>query len=154
MFLFSPSFSLGILEPTVPQHWFYLAQLVYNPILALRQGLGPALTAAAGRAKAGRAARHLRAQRCLSTEANWDCTLQAQPDTRCIDHSFHIIASAITILIDILVVALPFWIFLGLLKMSRAAKISVVGNLPPGRRSVTVISIIRLVTIYQLFYVV
>jgi hypothetical protein len=63
---------------------------------------------------------------CLPLEANWDFSLRADPDTKCIHNSFHIIASILTIVTDILILALPFWIFLGL-KMPRVTKIAVIG---------------------------
>lgn len=63
---------------------------------------------------------------CLPISANWDSSVKKDPNTKCINGSFHIIVSTITILTDVLVVALPFWMFLGL-KMPRAAKIGVIG---------------------------
>lgn len=63
---------------------------------------------------------------CLPMEANWDFSLRGQPGTKCVDNSFHVIASCITIVSDLLVLALPFWIFLGL-KMPLAAKMAVIG---------------------------
>lgn len=59
---------------------------------------------------------------CLPIEANWGDRTGAT----CVDKSFHIIASALTILTDFLVLGLPFWIFLGL-KMPIATKIALIG---------------------------
>lgn len=63
---------------------------------------------------------------CLPFEANWDLALKADPDTRCIHDSFHVMASCLTIFTDFLVLALPFWIFLGL-NMPWDAKIAIIG---------------------------
>jgi hypothetical protein len=59
-------------------------------------------------------------------ETNWHPELRKEPDTRCIDNSFHIIQSSLTILMDVMVLALPFWIFLGL-RMPRGVKVAVLG---------------------------
>ena len=61
---------------------------------------------------------------CVPIETNWHPELREDPNTKCIDNSFHIIQSALTILTDVLILALPFWIFLGL-RMPRAAKVAV-----------------------------
>lgn len=61
---------------------------------------------------------------CTPIETNWRPELRADPDTKCIDNSFHIIQSSLTILTDVCVLALPFWIFLSL-RMSRGNKIAV-----------------------------
>lgn len=63
---------------------------------------------------------------CVPIETNWKPELREDPNTKCIDNSFHIIQSALTILTDVLVLALPFWIFLGL-RMPRGAKVAVLG---------------------------
>ena len=60
---------------------------------------------------------------CLPIRANWDA--QAMAHAKCVDNSFHITLSSLNILTDIAVLALPFWIFLGL-KMPRAAKTGVI----------------------------
>lgn len=61
---------------------------------------------------------------CVPIATNWHPELRQDPDTKCIDNSFHIIQSSLTILTDVLILALPLWIFLGL-RMPRAAKIAV-----------------------------
>lgn len=65
---------------------------------------------------------------CLPMEANWNFMLRFDPESnaRCIDNSFHVIASCLTILTDFFILALPFWIFLGL-RMPWAAKLAVIG---------------------------
>jgi hypothetical protein len=61
---------------------------------------------------------------CLPIETNWTPALRADPDTVCIDDSFHIIQSSFTIFTDVLILALPFWIFLGL-RMPKSNKVAV-----------------------------
>lgn len=63
---------------------------------------------------------------CVPIKANWYPELKADPDTKCIDNSFHIIQSSLTIATDVCVLILPFWIFLGL-RMPRATKVAVLG---------------------------
>jgi hypothetical protein len=122
--------------------WFYLAQLFYNPILALVKASVLCFLLRLGGQKPGvKYAIHflnafnglqaiaiflVAALQCLPIEANWDFAVKADPNTKCIDNSFHVIISCITIVTDCAVIALPFWIFLGL-KMPRAAKIAVLG---------------------------
>lgn len=122
--------------------WFFLAQLFYNPILAFVKASVLVFLLRLGGQKPGvkfaiyglNAFNALQAiaiflvalLQCLPIAANWDFALKADPNTKCIDNSFHVIISCLTILTDILVIALPFWIFLGL-KMPRAAKFAVLG---------------------------
>ena len=61
---------------------------------------------------------------CIPIESNWHPELKQDPNTKCIDNSFHIIQSSITILTDVLILAVPFWIFLRL-RMPRRTKIAV-----------------------------
>lgn len=63
---------------------------------------------------------------CIPMEANWSAKVKADPDTKCIHNSFHVIASCLSIFTDFLVLILPFWIFLGL-NMPWAAKAAVIG---------------------------
>lgn len=63
---------------------------------------------------------------CIPMRTNWHPELRADPNTKCIDDSFHIIHSSLAILTDVLILALPFWIFLRL-RMSWATKIAVLG---------------------------
>ncbi|KPM40733.1 hypothetical protein AK830_g5814 [Neonectria ditissima] len=87
---------------------------------------------------------------CVPIETNWHPELRKDPDTRCIDNSFHIIQSSLTIAMDVMILALPFWIFLGL-RMPRGAKIAVLGIFGIGL-FVPIVAIIRLVNIYRLLY--
>ncbi|AEO67356.1 uncharacterized protein THITE_2116255 [Thermothielavioides terrestris NRRL 8126] len=129
-------------DPAPGLWWFYLAQLFYNPILALVKASVLCFLLRLGGQKPGvkfaihflNAFNALQAIaiflvaifQCLPIEANWDTALQADPNTRCINHAFHVIISSITILTDFLVILLPFWIFLGL-NMKRATKVAVLG---------------------------
>lgn len=126
-------------DPSPGLWWFYLSQIFYNPILALvkcsvlifilrvgglRTGVRRAcfglITFTALQAVAIFFAVLLQ---CLPIEANWD--MAAKTDAKCIDNAFHVTISSITILTDVLVVALPFYVFLGL-KMRKATKIAVI----------------------------
>jgi hypothetical protein len=175
--------------------WFYLAQLFYNPILAFVKASVLCFLLRLGGQKPGvKFAIHflnafnalqaiaiflVAALQCLPIAANWDFALKADPNTKCVDNSFHVTISCITILTDIAVIALPFWIFLGL-KMPKAAKIAVLGIFMLGLAcvspfplspyfsvlnqnittnpslpsiSVTIIGIVRLQGVIRLFYV-
>ncbi|KAK8066699.1 integral membrane protein PTH11 [Apiospora hydei] len=151
-------------DPAPGLWWFYLSQIFYNPILALvkcsvlvfilrvgglRQGVRWAcfglITFTSLQAVAIFFAVLLQ---CLPIEANWD--MAAKADARCIDNAFHVTISSITILTDILVVALPFYVFLGL-KMRRATKIAVICIFAMGG-VVTIVGIVRIWGVIQLFY--
>ncbi|KAK4097888.1 hypothetical protein N658DRAFT_258067 [Parathielavia hyrcaniae] len=153
-------------DPSPGMFWFYLAQLFYNPILALVKASVLCFLLRLGGQKPGvKYAIHflnafnglqavaiflVAALQCLPVAANWDFALRAEPSTTCIDNSFHVIISCITILTDFAVVLLPFWIFLGL-KMPRGAKIAVLGIFMLGL-AVTIIGIVRLHGVIKLFY--
>lgn len=129
-------------DPAPGMWWFYLAQIFYNPILAFVKASVLCFLLRLGGHKRGvkytiyflNTFNALQAiaiflvavLQCLPIEANWDMAVKADPNTRCVDNSFHVIISSITILTDIAVIALPFWIFLGL-KMPKAAKLAVLG---------------------------
>ncbi|CAH0051862.1 unnamed protein product [Clonostachys solani] len=87
---------------------------------------------------------------CVPIATNWHPELRKDPNTRCIDNSFHIIQSSITIATDVAILALPFWIFLGL-RMAKGAKIAVLGVFLVGA-FVPIVAIIRIVNIYRLLY--
>ncbi|KAK4202369.1 hypothetical protein QBC40DRAFT_263419 [Triangularia verruculosa] len=153
-------------DPTPAFWWFFLAQLFYNPILAFCKASVLIFLLRLGGQKPGVrmviyllngfnglqavAVFFVALLQCLPIEANWDFALKADPNTRCIDNSFHVITSALTLFTDILVVAIPFWIFLGL-KMKKAAKVAVLGIFVLGL-AVTIIGCVRLNGIIQLFY--
>ncbi|GAB1318388.1 hypothetical protein MFIFM68171_08598 [Madurella fahalii] len=160
--IYAPSFDMA-----PGMWWFFLAQLFYNPILAFVKASVLVFLLRLGGQKPGvklaihglNAFNALQAiaiflvalLQCLPIAANWDFALKTDPDTKCIDNSFHVIISCLTIFTDILVIALPFWIFLGL-KMPKAAKVAVLGIFMLGI-AVTIIAIVRLVGVYKLFYV-
>ncbi|KAK8035535.1 hypothetical protein PG993_010530 [Apiospora rasikravindrae] len=151
-------------DPSPGLWWFYLSQIFYNPILALvkcsvlvfilrvgglRRGVRWAcfglITFTSLQAVAIFFAVLLQ---CLPIEANWD--MAAKADAKCIDNAFHVTISSITILTDILVVALPFYVFLGL-KMRKATKIAVICIFAMGG-VVTIVGIVRIWGVIQLFY--
>ncbi|KAK4238308.1 hypothetical protein C8A03DRAFT_33651 [Achaetomium macrosporum] len=154
-------------DPQPGMWWFYLAQLFYNPILALVKASVLCFLLRLGGQKPGvkyaiyalntfnglqAVAIFLVATlQCLPIEANWDMAVKADPNTKCIDNSFHVIISCITIVTDFIVIILPFWIFLGL-KMPTAAKVAVLGIFMLGL-AVTIIGIVRLVGVIKLFYI-
>lgn len=126
-------------DPSPGLWWFYLSQIFYNPILALVKCSVLVFMLRVGglRASVRRACLGLITftalqavaiffgvlLQCVPIEANWD--MAAKADARCIDNAFHVTISSITIVTDILVVALPFYVFLGL-KMRKATKIAVI----------------------------
>ncbi|KAK7954708.1 hypothetical protein PG996_015519 [Apiospora saccharicola] len=151
-------------DPSPGLWWFYLSQIFYNPILALvkcsvlvfilrvgglqtgvRRACLGLITFTALQAVAIFFAVLLQ---CLPIEANWDMTAKA--DARCIHNAFHVTISSITILTDVLVVALPFYVFLGL-KMRKATKIAVICVFALGG-VVTVIGVVRIWGLIELFY--
>ncbi|KAK3986816.1 hypothetical protein QBC44DRAFT_247378 [Cladorrhinum sp. PSN332] len=146
--------------------WFFIAQMLYNPILAFVKASVLLFLLRLGGQKPGvrmvihslNAFNALQAiaiffvalLQCLPIAANWDFSLRADPNTKCIDNSFHVIASSLTLLTDILILVIPFWIFLGL-KMKKAAKVAVLGIFMLGF-AVFIIGIVRLRGLVRLFY--
>lgn len=127
-------------DPAPGRWWFYLAQLLYNPILAfVKASILLFLLRLGGQKPGVRYAIYglftfnalqavaiflVALLQCIPIKANWDPVAAAT--TKCVDPSFHISISCLTILTDVLVLALPFWVFLGL-KMPMASKIAVIG---------------------------
>lgn len=119
--------------------WFFMAQMFYNPVLAfVRASILVFLLRLGGQKPGVRWAVHglnavnaamaiavflVALLQCLPIEANWDPVVRAT--ARCVDNSFHVSISCLNVLMDILVLILPFWIFLGL-KMPMGAKIAVI----------------------------
>ncbi|KAI3544972.1 hypothetical protein CABS03_09907 [Colletotrichum abscissum] len=149
--------------------WFFMAQMFYNPVLAfVRASILVFLLRLGGQKPGVRWTIHglnianaamataiflVALLQCLPIEANWDPLVRAS--ARCVDNSFHVSISCLNVLMDVLVLLMPFWIFLGL-KMPMGAKIAVICVFLVGAvssTSVTVVAIIRLVAIYKLFYV-
>ncbi|KAI1073655.1 hypothetical protein F5B20DRAFT_574650 [Whalleya microplaca] len=161
----------GWREEDVPEHdpapaswWYYLAQIFYNPILAfvkcsvlvfilriggqkngVRWAIYGLLMFTTGHAIGVFFGVLLQ---CLPVQANWDAAVKAH--ATCIDNSFHVAISSLTILTDILVLALPFYVFLGL-NMRKTTKLAVICLFLSGG-IVTAISIARVVALVQLFY--
>jgi hypothetical protein len=120
--------------------WFYLAQIFYNPVLAfVKASVLLFLLRLGGQKKAARYAIYalftfnalqaiavflVATLQCLPISANWDASVKAT--ATCVDVSFHVTISALTIFTDVLVLVLPFWIFLGL-NMPNAQKVTVIG---------------------------
>ncbi|KAI0199675.1 hypothetical protein F4808DRAFT_451294 [Astrocystis sublimbata] len=152
-------------DPSPGRWWFYLAQIFYNPVLALvKTSVLIFLLRLGGHRRAVRyfiyglltfnglqaiAVFLVAIFQCIPIEANWD--LAAAATAKCIDLSFHVIVSAITLITDLLVLIIPFWIFLGL-KLPFAARVAVIGVFATGL-TVTIIGAVRLANIYKLFYV-
>ncbi|KAH7349800.1 hypothetical protein B0T11DRAFT_332842 [Plectosphaerella cucumerina] len=147
--------------------WFnFLYQMMYNPILALvKCSILVFLLRLGGHQKSifiviwsiigiviGHAVAVFFAAlfQCVPIRTNWTPSLRADPDTKCINTSFHIIQSAINILTDFLVLAVPFWIFLQL-RMPNATKVAVLGVFAIGI-AVPIVAIVRLVNMYRLLF--
>lgn len=132
-------------DPSPGLWWFYLAQIFYNPVLALvKASVLLFLLRLGGHRQTVRyfiygllAFNGLQAiavflvavLQCLPIEANWDPVVAA--NATCINPSFHVIVSAITLATDLLVLIIPFWIFLGL-KLPLAARIAIIGAFVTG----------------------
>ncbi|KAF4943814.1 hypothetical protein FSARC_14825, partial [Fusarium sarcochroum] len=143
--------------------WNFLVQMFYNPVLALvKASILVFLLRLGGHKTNVRYAIHalnifnaLHAVaifftalfQCTPIEANWNFALREEPGNHCVSPWFHVIASCITIVTDFLVVALPFWIFLGL-TMRWATKIAVLSVFVLGS-VVGVIGIIRVISIHH-----
>jgi hypothetical protein len=130
-------------DPSPGLYIFYIAQIFYNPILALvKCSVTVFILRLCGRSKDQQKVRwaaygiiaFTTAQaigvffgvvlQCLPIEAVWDMTKKAT--AKCIDPSFHVTISSLTVFTDILVLALPFYVFLGL-QMRKATKMAVLG---------------------------
>ncbi|ROT35394.1 hypothetical protein SODALDRAFT_64905 [Sodiomyces alkalinus F11] len=86
---------------------------------------------------------------CLPIHSNWDPTVPEDEKT-CVDGKALTVGTAIiTIITDVLVLALPFWIFLEL-KMARRVKIALLGVFMLGI-VVTIVGCIRLWSILDVF---
>ncbi|RSL93860.1 hypothetical protein CEP52_012988 [Fusarium oligoseptatum] len=129
-------------DPSAGLWWNFVEQLCYNPVLALvKCSILVFLLRLQGHDKTifrviwgliiatilhAVAIFFAALFQCVPVESSWHPEMKKDPETRCIDNSFHIIQSSLTILMDVMVLALPFWIFLGL-RMPRAAKVAVLG---------------------------
>jgi len=125
-------------DPSPGLWWFYIAQIFYNPILALvkcsvlvfilrlgerRRGIRTVVYVLIGfTALQAVAIFCVVVLQCYPIPAVWDPA--SYPDAACIGSEFHVTISSLTIFTDVLVLALPFYVFLGL-KMRTATKIAV-----------------------------
>lgn len=125
-------------DPSPGLFYFYIAQLFYNPILAFVKCSILVFILHIGRTRKGLpwmvysvitlTALHAIAVffavllSCVPIAAIWTPSLK--PQAKCIDNSFHVTISGITVLTDLMVLALPFYVFLGL-QMRRGTRIAV-----------------------------
>lgn len=125
-------------DPSPGLWWFYVAQILYNPVLALVKASVLVFLLRLGSHK--RSIRYsiyalntfnglqavavflVAVLQCLPISANWDPVVRAS--ATCVDNSFHIAISSLTLLTDILVLVIPFWIVMGL-KMPPMVKAAV-----------------------------
>ncbi|KAJ2997613.1 hypothetical protein NUW58_g602 [Xylaria curta] len=152
-------------DPAPGKWWFYLAQIFYNPVLALvKSSVLTFLLRLGGHRRRVRyfiyglfifnalqavAVFIVAVFQCTPISANWDAADAATG--HCVDPSFHVAISSITIVTDVLVLAIPFWIFLGL-KLPLAARIAIIGVFLTGL-AVTIIGAVRLANVYKLFFI-
>ncbi|KAI0802649.1 hypothetical protein GGR55DRAFT_683133 [Xylaria sp. FL0064] len=152
-------------DPTPGLWWFYLAQIFYNPVLALvKASVLLFLLRLGGHQRNVRyfiyglltfntlqaiAVLLVAIFQCIPISANWDLTAKAT--ARCINPVFHVIISSITIVTDLFVLIIPFWIFLRL-KLPVAARVAIIGAFLTGL-GVTIIGAVRLSNVYKLFFV-
>ncbi|KAF2963213.1 hypothetical protein GQX73_g10355 [Xylaria multiplex] len=152
-------------DPSPGLWWFYLAQIFYNPVLALvKASVLLFLLRLGGHKRRVRyfiyglltfnglqavAVFFVAIFQCLPVEANWDSAVKAT--ATCVKPVFHVIISSITLVTDLLVLIIPFWIFLGL-KLPLAARIAIIGAFLTGL-AVTIIGAVRLANVYKLFFV-
>ncbi|RYC64750.1 hypothetical protein CHU98_g1446 [Xylaria longipes] len=151
-------------DPSPGKWWFYLAQIFYNPVLALvKTSVLLFLLRLGGHKRNVRyfiyglmtfnalqaiAVFLVAVFQCLPISANWDSEVAAT--AKCINPAFHITTSSITLVTDTLVLVIPFWIFLGL-KLPLAARIAIIGAFLTGL-AVTIIGAVRLYNVYKLFF--
>ncbi|KAF7539985.1 hypothetical protein G7Z17_g12303 [Cylindrodendrum hubeiense] len=149
------------------QQWNFIIQILYNPILAIvKTSVLLFLMRLGGQKKQVRMAIYgllsfnLALMVAIFVSAIFQCTpvsyfwMRASvnpPDGTCFDTSaFYIATGSLTILTDILVLILPFWIFLGL-KLPLKVRAAIIGVFALGA-IVTVMSILRLAWIVETSY--
>ncbi|KAK1983122.1 CFEM domain-containing protein [Colletotrichum cereale] len=148
--------------------WNYIIQLLYNPILALvKTSVLMFLLRLSGQKRSVRysiiglnvfnialmvAIFVTVVFQCQPISYYWEKAGRNPPkDGKCIDmNAFYVSTAALTILTDVLSLALPFWIFLGL-KMPSRVKIALLAVFALGL-VVTVISVLRLATLIEILY--
>ncbi|KLU81187.1 hypothetical protein MAPG_00281 [Magnaporthiopsis poae ATCC 64411] len=169
-YMFAKTTYIGVHVRDIPpidyaeaRRWDYLAQVFYHPILPLvkasmllfllklgrqKRGTKHAIHAVNALNLAAMAATTLTAMlQCLPVQRYWDPRVKGS----CIPSigRFYISAAAISIFTDVLVLGLPFWVFLDL-QMARKLKIAVLAVSCFGSL-VTIVSAVRLYYFYRLF---
>ncbi|KAK1972881.1 CFEM domain-containing protein [Colletotrichum sublineola] len=155
-------------DPRLGFRWNYIIQLLYNPILALvKTSMLMFLLRLSGQKRSVRytiiglnvfnialmiAIFITIVFQCQPISYFWEKAGRDPPkDGKCIDTaSFYVSTAALTILTDVLSLALPFWIFVGL-KMPRRVKVALLAVFALGA-VVTVISILRLAWLVEISY--
>ncbi|KAK7430393.1 hypothetical protein QQZ08_003141 [Neonectria magnoliae] len=149
------------------QQWNYIIQILYNPILAIvKTSVLLFLLRLGGQKKQVRLAiiSLLAFNGALMVTIFIVCVFQCTPvnyfwmrastvkhEGTCVDTTaFYVATASLTILTDILVVLLPFWIFLGL-KLPLKVRAAIIGVFALGA-IVTVMSILRLAWIVETSY--
>lgn len=143
-------------------YYAYLFELFYNPVLALvKASVLVLLLRLGGHKRSIRWAIHLLNAtnamlaiaiflvtlfKCIPIDAVWEPTVKG----RCVNTIYYLITAVLTVVTDILVLALPFWIFLGL-QMKTKVKMAVIGIFTLGV-GVTVVSIVRVGQLVDLSY--
>lgn len=151
-------------DPIVPLRWQFIVQLWYSPILGTVKAsiLLFMLRLTSHMARVRWSIHALNALnlsmvattlllvivQCGPIEFNWDKSIRGG---RCINQGwFYMSTSALTILTDLLVLGLPFWVFLGL-NMARGLKIAIMCVFLVGA-VVPAVGTYRLVLLYQTFF--
>ncbi|KAK1990362.1 CFEM domain-containing protein [Colletotrichum falcatum] len=155
-------------DPRIGSLWAYIIQILYNPILALvKTSMLLFLLRLSGQKRSVRytiiglnvfnivlmiAIFVTVIFQCQPISYFWEKAGRDPPkDGKCIDtNAFYISTAALTILTDIMFLALPFWIFLGL-KMPGRVKIALLFVFALGA-VVTVVSILRLLWLIEISY--
>ncbi|KAK2043279.1 CFEM domain-containing protein [Colletotrichum somersetense] len=155
-------------DPRLGFQWNYIIQILYNPILALvKTSMLMFLLRLSGQKRSVRytiiglnifnialmiAIFITVVFQCQPISYFWEKAGRNPPkDGKCIDtNGFYISTAALTIFTDVVFLALPFWIFLGL-KMPARVKIALLAVFALGA-IVTVISILRLAWLIEISY--
>ncbi|KAF5243573.1 hypothetical protein FANTH_8152 [Fusarium anthophilum] len=151
------------IEPVLFYNW--IMQVLYNPILALvkssilffllrlgghNRGIKWAIYGLNGFNVALMIAIFLTVVfQTIPINAYWD--LSIKPERQIDGPVFYISSAIITIITDVLVLLIPFWIFIGL-KMRIAAKLGLIVVFLMGG-VVTIVAILRVVELYKKFYI-
>ncbi|KAF5965001.1 integral membrane protein PTH11 [Fusarium bulbicola] len=151
------------IEPVLFYNW--IMQVLYNPILALvkssilffllrlgghNRGIKWAIYGLNGFNVALMIAIFLTVVfQTIPINAYWD--LSTKPERQIDGPVFYISSAIITIITDVLVLLIPFWIFIGL-KMRIAAKLGLIVVFLMGG-VVTIVAILRVIELYKKFYI-